>query len=198
MTNTQMIKKLVALEPELEIIKVEETKEKGKVVKVIYVLSSKTKVRCIHCNKFTRCVYDKLKPIKIKYLDMSGYTTYLMIYKRRFNCKECGKRFTEDNYINGTKKTLSRKLEQKNLLVLRENNLSLTYIVEHNNVSDNEVRKILKDYMKNYPTHLRNLPSAISFDEFKAETRNGKYAFIINDLLHKKHYIYYQVEKNTT
>ena len=81
---------------------------------------------------------------------------------------------------------MSRKLEQKILMDLREYNLSLTYIAEHNNVSDNEVRKILKDYMKNYPTHLRNLPSVISFDEFKADTKNGKYAFIINDLLHKK------------
>ena len=186
MTNAQMIKKLVALETELDIIKVEEIKEKGKIVKVIHVLNSRTKVRCIHCNKFTKSVHDKLKPIKVKYLDMAGYTTYLMVYKRRFNCKECGKRFTEDNYINGTKKTLSRKLEQKILMDLREYNLSLTYIAEHNNVSDNEVRKILKDYMKNYPTHLRNLPSVISFDEFKADTKNGKYAFIINDLLHKK------------
>lgn len=186
MTNAQMLKKLVALEPELDIVKVEEIKEKGKVVKVIHVLSTRIKVKCIHCNKFTRCVHDKLKPIKIKYLDMAGYTTYLMVYKRRFNCLNCGKRFTEDNYINGTKKTLSYKLEQKILMDLRDYNLSLTYIAEHNNVSDNKVRKILKDYMKNQPTHLRNLPSVISFDEFKADTRNGKYAFIINDLLHKK------------
>ena len=65
---------------------------------------------------------------------------------------------------------MSRKLEQKILIDLREYNLSLTYIAEHNNISDNEVRKILKDYMKNYPNHLRNLPSVISFDEFKADT----------------------------
>ena len=186
MTNTQMIKNLVALEPELDIVKVEEIKEKGKVVKVIHISSSRTKVRCIHCNKFTRCVHDKLKPIKIKYLDMAGYTSYLMVHKRRFNCSNCGKRFTEENFVNGTKKTVSYKLEQKILMDLRDYNLSLTYIAEHNNVSDNEVRKILKDYMKNHPTYLKTLPSVISFDEFKADTRNGKYAFIINDLLHKK------------
>ena len=69
---------------------------------------------------------------------------------------------------------------------LRDYNLSLKYIGEHNNVSDNTVRNILKEYMKNYPLHLIKLPSVISFDEFKADTRSGKYAFIVNDILHKK------------
>lgn len=40
--------------------------------------------------------------------------------------------------------------------------------------------------MKNYPKHLTKLPSIISFDEFKADTKAGKYAFILSDLLHKK------------
>ena len=31
------------------------------------------------------------------------------------------------------------------------------------------------------PKHVINLPKVISFDEFKADTRKGKYAFIIND-----------------
>jgi transposase len=35
-------------------------------------------------------------------------------------------------------------------------------------------------------TYFKDLPSVISFDEFKADTRQGKYAFIVNDLLHKK------------
>ena len=144
------------------------------------------KVRCICCNKYTRNVHDKLKPITIKYLDIAGYTTYLKVYKRRFNCPNCSKRFTEENFINGNKKTMSYKLEQKILMDLRDYNLSLTYIAEHNNVSDNTIRNVLKKYMKNYPKHVRTLPSVVSFDEFKGDTKNGKYAFIINDLLHKK------------
>lgn len=40
-------------------------------------------------------------------------------------------------------------------------------------MSDNTVRNILKDYMKNYPTCLNKLPNIISFDEFKADTRSG-------------------------
>ena len=65
-------------------------------------------------------------------------------------------------------------------------NLSMSYIARSNNISDNKVRSILEQHMKSYPETLKNLPSIISFDEFKADTRKGKYAFIINDILHKK------------
>lgn len=185
MINAQIMNKLVSLEPDLKILEVEEVKIKNKIVKVIYILNSKSRVRCPSCNKYTRSVHDKLKPIKIKYLEIAGYSTYLKVYKRRFKCKECKKIFTENNYINGFGKSISLKLEQKILMDLRNYNLSLSYIATTNNVTDNTVRNVLKRCMKDYPKCLRKLPSVISFDEFKADTRSGKYAFIVNDLLHK-------------
>ena len=186
MSDTQIVKKLVGLESEVNVLKIEEEKIEGRICKMIYVSNSKTRVRCPYCKRYTRSVHDYLKPIKIKYLKMAEYTTYLVIYKRRFNCKNCLKRFTESNYINGVKKTLSNKLIQKILLDLREYNLSLNYIAINNNVTDNTVRNILKEAMKDYPKRLRLLPSIISFDEFKADTNKGKYAFIVNDILHKE------------
>lgn len=186
MSDTQIIKELVALEPDLDILEVEEVKRKGKIVKIIHISNGKTRVRCPHCNKYTRSIHDKLKPIEVKYLDIVGYTTYLKVYKRRFNCSKCNKRFIENSFINGTKKKLSLKLEQRILMDLRDYNLSISYIAEKNNVSDNTVRNILKGYMKEYSEHLRLLPSVISFDEFKADTKRGKYAFIVNDVLHKE------------
>ena len=186
MNSTQMIKELVKLEPDLDIFNVEEVKRRGKIVKEITVMNSKTRVRCPYCNRYTRSIHDKLKPMTIKYLDISGYTTYLKVIKRRFNCNNCKKRFTENNYINGKGKRISLKLEQKILMDLKEYNLSLSYIAIHNNVTDNAVRDILKNYMENCPKYIKNAPSVLSFDEFKANTRSGKYAFIVNDLLHKK------------
>ena len=106
MTDTQMVKKLVALETDLDILNIEEAKIKEKISKVIHVSNGKKRVRCIYCNKYTRNVHDKLKPITIKYLDIAGYTTYLKVYKRRFNCSNCSKRFTEENFINGNKKNI--------------------------------------------------------------------------------------------
>ena len=186
MTDTQIVKELVGLEPELNILKIEEVKKNGVMVKMIYVSNGVKRVRCTKCNKYTRNVHSKLKPITIKYLNIAGYKTYLKVYKRRFYCSCCDKVFTENNFINESKRSISLKLEQKILMDLRDYNLSLKYIGEHNNVSDNTVRNVLKRYMNNYPKHITKLPSVISFDEFKADTRRGKYAFIINDLLHKK------------
>ena len=36
------------------------------------------------------------------------------------------------------------------------------------------------------PERIINLPRIISFDEFKADTNEGKYAFVLNDPIHKK------------
>ena len=40
--------------------------------------------------------------------------------------------------------------------------------------------------MKDYPKNVINLPRVISFDEFKADTKEGKYAFVLNDPIHKE------------
>lgn len=40
--------------------------------------------------------------------------------------------------------------------------------------------------MSEYPKHIKNLPRVISFDEFKADTKSGKYAFVMNDPIHRK------------
>ena len=53
-------------------------------------------------------------------------------------------------------------------------------------MSDDKVRKILQEATSDYPDYLRTLPEVISLDEFKADTKEGKYAFILNDPIHKK------------
>lgn len=111
MTNTQIIKSLVSLEPDLDVLEVEEVKKNGIPIKIIDISNSKKRVRCPYCKKYTRNIHDKLKSITVKYLSIAGYTTYLKVYKRRFNCSNCRKRFTENNFINGTKNTVSLKLE---------------------------------------------------------------------------------------
>lgn len=46
MTNTQIVKSLVNLEPDLDVLEVEEVKKNGKMVKVIHISNSKRRVRC--------------------------------------------------------------------------------------------------------------------------------------------------------
>ena len=113
------------------------------------------------------------------------YVTYVMLSKKRFICHKCKYKFTEPVTIQRENKSVSNKVEQKILMNLRDYNLSLKYIAKENNVSDNTVRNILKKNMLSYPKNVVNLPKVISFDEFKADTKKGKYAFVLNVPKHK-------------
>ena len=179
------IEKLLNLE-EYKILKIEERKEEGKMKKIIYVESKKRKEKCPICGEYTKSMHDKLKPIEIKYIKIVEQETKINIIKKRFICHKCNKKFTEETALNEKGKTIATKLEQKILKDLLNYNLSLKYIAESNNVSPGTVRKILEKAMNEYPEYLKNLPRVISFDEFKADTKEGKYAFIINDPIHRK------------
>lgn len=181
------IEKLVGLGKDYKIKKVEELLDKNKEkVKYIYVDKNAKKAKCPTCGKYTSSIHDKLKPMKLKYIKAFEYKVYILIEKRRFVCHKCNKKFTEEDSLNSKNGSVTNKLKMKVLKDLLQYNLSLKYIAKENNISDNEVRKILKEVMSGYPEHVKNLPRIISFDEFKADTKEGKYAFIINDPIHKK------------
>ena len=180
------LEKLLKFVSDYRIEKQEEIKEKGKIIKIIYLSCRKKKEKCPKCGGYTSSIHDKLKPIELKYLRIVEYDVKVVITKRRFICHKCNKRFTENVDINEKNSNISNKLKQKVLKDLLNYNLSLKYISKENNISDNEVRNILKEAMDGYPTHIKNLPKVISMDEFKADTNKGKYAFILNDPIHKK------------
>ncbi len=180
------VKELMGLNKDYKVIRVEEVNENKQICKYVYVEKITKKEKCPICNQYTKSIHDKLKPIKLKYVKAFEYTTYLIVIKRRFMCHKCNKKFTESIILNEENKSISTKLEQKILKDLLKYNLNLKYIAEENNVSDNTVRNILKNAMKDYPEHKRLLPRVISLDEFKADTNKGKYAFILNDPIHKK------------
>lgn len=184
--NLDELEKLLGLGDDYKIIKHEERKEDKKMIKIIYVESKKKKVRCPQCNEYTKSIHDKLKPIELKYLKLFEYDCKINIVKKRFICHKCNKKFTENLDLNRKGKTISNKLEQKILKDLLNYNLSIKYIAKENNVNDMTVRNILKNAMSEYPKGVKNLPRVISFDEFKADTVEGKYAFILNDPIHKK------------
>lgn len=65
-------------------------------------------------------------------------------------------------------------------------NLSLKYIAEKYRVSITTIENEMLDIISSLPKHAVKLPRVISFDEFKADTNEGKYAFILNNPIHKK------------
>ena len=165
---------------------IKEIKEKGQIIKLIGIKCISKRHRCPKCNKFTSSVHDTLKPITLKHNDVFGYKSKIILTKRRFICHKCNKKFTEPTSLNQSKCNVSNGVKKKIRKDLLNYNLSMKYIAEVNNVSDVEVRNELKIMMKDYPEFPNSLPRVISFDEFKADTNYGKYAFIMNDPIHKK------------
>ena len=167
---------------EYKIVKIE--KEKNKIE--VELESKKGKVRCPSCKKYTKSIHSKLKPIKSVYLDSCGQSVNLIIQKRRFHCYNCGKIFTEEMELNTKKGNISNKTKIQIRKDLLNYNLTIKQIAIKNHVSSFTVRKELEEATKVIPNYQKNLPKVISFDEFKADTKEGKYAFILNDPIHKK------------
>ena len=167
-------------------VKINNIEQKNNSLIEVSIENKKTKVRCLVCNKFTSSVHSKLKPIRSVYLDSCGTKVDLIIYKKRYHCYNCGKIFTEELNINASKGNISNKVKIQIRKDLLNYNLSLKYISKKNRVSITTVENEMLDIISGIPEHIFNLPKVISFDEFKADTKEGKYAFILNDPIHKK------------
>lgn len=167
-------------------IKILDVIQKGNGLIEVIIENRKKKVRCPVCNKFTDSVHGKLKPIRSVYLDSCGSSVDLIIYKKRYRCYRCKKIFTEELNINTSKGNISNKVKIQIRRDLLNYNLSLKYIAEKYRVSITSIENEMLDIILGIPKYVVNLPRVISFDEFKADTVEGKYAFIINDPIHKK------------
>ena len=179
------VRKILKLDGTIEIEKVEIKKEKGLDVKYVYIRSNKKKARCKICNNFSSKVHDYLKASKVTYLENSGERTYLIVHKRRFECKYCNKSFTEDLGINNKGCHISNKTKQMILKECLDRDRTLEAIAKYCNTSTDTVREVFLEAMKNYPDNVEYLPEVISFDETSTKTSEGLYSFILNDPIHK-------------
>ena len=166
-------------------VKITDIKEDGNGVLEVSVESRKNKVRCPNCNKFTKSVHDKIKPIKSIYSDSCGTKINLIINKKRYHCYGCKKIFTEELKLNTKNGSISNRVKIQIRKDLLNYNLSFKYISEKNRVSIITVENEMKAISEEIPKHVVNLLKVISFDEFKADTNEGKYAFVLNDPIHK-------------
>ena len=131
-------------------------------------------------------MHDILKPIRCVYLDSCGSKVDLIICKKRYHCYNCNKIFTEELNINVDNGNISNKVKIQIRKDLMNYNLSFKYIAQKNRVSITFVENEMLDIISGIPEHVINLPRVISFDEFKADTRAGKYAFVLNDPIHRR------------
>lgn len=166
-------------------VKIMNVKENNGIIEVS-IENKNNKVRCPKCNKFTSNVHGKNKPIRSKYLKSCEQRIILIINKKRYHCYNCGNIFTEDLNINTENGSISKSLLIKIRKELLKYNQNFKSIAEECGVSSQTVINELKKISEMVPERIINLPRVISFDEFKADTNEGKYAFVLNDPIHKR------------
>lgn len=171
---------------DIDVISIGRESKKGEQVNIVTLKSKKRKYKCPNCDRFTSSVNDTLKPVKIRHLKVVEIKSELYVIKRRFVCHNCGKKFVEPLNINPYNSSISNELKMKIRKDLLVYNYSLSSIAKENNVSCSTVRRELEEAMNGYPEYLKTLPKVISIDEFKADTKEGKYALIINDPIRKR------------
>ena len=170
----------------IDVVSIGKENRKGVQVTIVTLKSNKKKYKCPNCDKFTSSVNDMLKPVKVRHLKVVEIKSELYIIKRRFICHKCGKKFVEPINLNSYNSSISNELKMKIRKDLLVYNYSIKSIADENGVSSSTVRRELEEAMNGYPEYLKTLPEIISIDEFKADTREGKYALIINDPIRKR------------
>lgn len=145
-------------------------------------ISTKVKSHCCPiCNNFTTKIHDYRKQV-VKDIPIQFTPTYLIINKRRYVCKKCGKRFYEKlDFLPKFHRTTSRLTSY--IIDSLKDIINMKYIGRKVNVSDSTVgnRFALVDYPKPH-----ELPEVLSIDEFKGNTNNTKYQCILVDAKNHK------------
>lgn len=133
---------------------------------------------CPCCNSKTSYIHD-YRFQRIKDLPLYQKPCFLVLHKRRYICKNCGKKFYErfsflPKYYRTTNRLTAFILDSLKDVV------SMKHIAEHANLSTTTVSKRFD--LLNYKP--KNLPSVLSIDEFKGNTDNERYQCILVDAEH--------------
>ena len=138
-------------------------------------LSVKSHV-CPCCKQKTTYIHD-YRERKIKDVSAFGKHVTLIHNHRRYVCKHCGKRFAEDNSFAPKYYRVTLRLINE-IFKKAESERSFTSIAEEVNLSVSTVIRFFD--MLAYDTP-KELPRALSIDEFKGNTGKEKYQVIITN-----------------
>jgi len=139
---------------------------------------------CPRCGSITDKVHD-YRIRKFKHGNLNGYNLSIKYNRRRYVCKECNKKFPEDNNFIDSYSKISNQLN--NLIIKRlTNKHTFKDIAKDTNVSSST---IIRRFDKHFSINKLELPEVISIDEFKKtnqSSKRGKYALAIADPINKK------------
>ena len=147
---------------------------------VIYAEMERKEHHCINCGTATNAVHDYREQV-IKDIPAFGKLVSIVLRKRRYRCKHCGKRFFENNSFLPKYHRMTNRLCAFVIDKLRDER-SFTSVAREVNLSVSTVIRIFD--VINYP--IADLPTAISIDEFKGNTWGEKYQCILTDPVNKR------------
>lgn len=158
------------------------TKEDGMTTKNLFFKTTTDFLICPFCGQIVNNLHD-YRTVRMTHGIMGKEKTILHIKKKRFKCNDCNKIFTEE--LPFLSKNCFISDETKRSIADSLTNISsLKTICENHNVSHSTVYRVLQKVPN--PKAKSYLPEVLSFDEFRANTGEGKYAFIAVDPIGKK------------
>ncbi|MFD2043410.1 transposase family protein, partial [Ornithinibacillus salinisoli] len=139
----------------------------------IYVEMERTTHVCPQCGEETQSIHD-YRYQKVKHLKWFERMTQIWYKRRRYRCLECGKRFSEANKIVQRYQLTSaewnqavsiRSIKGKTFKEVGETygSSSSTIVRRFDELAETQVKKV------------ESLPPVIAIDEYKGDTKEGKY-----------------------
>ena len=161
----------------LQGLSIEKVEENHNTIHIHCKLERK-KHKCPCCGKLTNTIHDYREQV-IKDIPAFGKYVFIHIKKRRYRCT-CGKRFAEKNKFLPRYHRMTNRLSAYIIDKLRDA-VTYTSVAREMNLSVNTIIRVFSvvDYGH------KNLPSALSIDEFKGNTGGEKYQCIITDPVKK-------------
>ena len=147
---------------------------------IIYAEMERKEHTCICCGTATNTVHDYREQI-IKDIPAFGKIVKIVLRKRRYCCKCCGKRFLEINSFLPKYHRITNRLSAFVIDKLRDKR-SFTSVAREVNLSVTTVIRIFDTV--SYPK--AELSQALSIDEFKGNTWGEKYQCILTDPVNKR------------
>lgn len=154
----------------------------GITAKLLKLKSTTPFVVCPECGQILTALHD-YRTVQIKHYTCGKQPLIVSIRKKRFKCLDCNLKVTEELSLVNKHCFISNGIKRSILASLTEVG-SLKGIAVSHNVSQTTVYQALNKVPPVRKT--LSLSPVLSFDEFRANTTDGKYAFMVVDPIGKK------------
>jgi transposase len=162
--------------PGLEDVKITKIEQVEDRIAIFVEMDVKTH-KCPNCGEKTLSIHD-YRMQKIKHLKWFERLSYIFYKKRRYKCKSCGKRFYERNSFVDRYKRFSKEWNQAvNIRSVKAR--TFKEIGQQFGASSSTIIRKFDELANKELEDIQELPRVIAIDEYKGDTREGKYQLII-------------------